>query len=108
MNNLNIDEIIKMLKQYEYAKNYLETAKEEIRKLGKREINKINQETNLHIARSPQHFKTYTDDFTERRRLLEAECLIEDKIKENYKITLTVSNTATIKTKVASKIAKRK
>lgn len=108
MNNLDIDEIIKMLKQYEYSKAYLETAKEEIRKLGKREINKINKETNLRIARSPQHFKTFTKDFTERRRALEAECLIVDKIKEDYKITLTVSNVAEMKTKVASKVAKVK
>ena len=92
MNNLNIDEIIKMLKQYEKANEYLEKAKKEIRKLGKREINKINEKTNLHITRSPQHFKTFTTDFLSRKRLLETECLISDKIKENYKIKLTINN----------------
>lgn len=94
--------------QFEYYKNIIENAKEEIREMTEEEVAKINQKSNLHIARSPKHFYTYTEDYNAKLKTLKSTCLIEDKTIDNYNITLTLSNANVIeKASTIQEIAKQ-
>jgi len=94
--------------QYEYYKNIIDNAKEEIRALTEKEITAINTKSNLHIARSAKHFYTYTEDYNAKLKALKSTCLIEDKEIPNYNITLTLSNANVIeKANTIQEIAKQ-
>lgn len=97
METLNIEKLTEAILQFDYYDNYIKEAKALIRKLPQKEVDKINEETTLHIDRQPQYNYTYSAEYkAEVEKLKEKYPAKVDKI-DNYKIKLTTQNATVIR-----------
>ena len=97
METLDIEKLAEAVQQFDYYDNYIKEAKELIRKLPQKEVDKINTTTILHIDRQPQYNYTYSAEYkTEVEKLKEKYPAKVDKI-DNYKIKLTTQNVTVIR-----------
>ena len=94
--------------QYEYYKNIIEKAKEEIRQLSNEEIAKINQKSNLHIDRQDYTKTIYSNEYKEGIEKLKVLYPPTKETIQNHTITLTLSNANVIeKANTIQEIAKQ-
>lgn len=97
METLDIEKLAEAVQQFDYYDNYIKEAKELIRKLPQKEVDKINTTTMLHIDRQPQYNYTYSAEYkAEVEKLKEKYPAEVDKI-DNYKIKLTTQNVTVIR-----------
>ena len=97
METLDIEKLAEAVQQFDYYDNYIKEAKELIRKLPQKEVDKINTTTILHIDRQPQYNYTYSAEYkAEVEKLKEKYPAKVDKI-DNYKIKLTTQNVTVIR-----------
>lgn len=97
MKELNIEELAQAIQQFDYYDNYIKQAKELIRKLPQKEVDKINETTILHIDRKAKTFTTYSAEYKAEVEKLKALYPATKETKENYTITLTTQNVTVIK-----------
>lgn len=107
MGELDIERLAEAVAQFNDLDQFIKSQKEIIRTLSQEEVNEINETTSLHIDRSPKTFTTYSAEYKAEEKKLKEKYPPEKEVKENYNITLTLSN-ATIIRKVAEvqKLAK--
>ncbi len=97
METLDIEKLAEAVQQFDYYDNYIKEAKELIRKLPQKEVDKINTTTILHIDRQPQYNYTYSAEYkAEVEKLKEKYPAEVDKI-DNHKIKLTTQNVTVIR-----------
>ena len=97
MEALDIEKLTEAILQFNYYDSYIKEAKELIRKLPQKEVDKINEETTLHIARSPKTFTTYSEEYKAEVEKLKVRFPATKEVKENYNITLTTQNATAIR-----------
>lgn len=94
--------------QYEYYKNIIENAKEDIRKITEEEIAKINQKSNLHIDRQDYTKTIYSNEYKAEIEKLKEKFPPTKETMKNHTITLTLSNANVIeKANTIQEIAKQ-
>jgi uncharacterized protein YxeA len=97
METLDIEKLTEAILQFDYYDNYIKEAKALIRKLPQKEVDKINEETTLHIDRQPQYNYTYSAEYKAEVEKLKVKFPATKEVKENYNITLTTQNATAIR-----------
>lgn len=97
MKELDIEKLADAIQQFEYYDNYIKEAKELIRTLPQKEVDKINKTTILHITRSHKTFTTYSAEYKAEVEKLKELYPAEKEVKENYNIKLTTQNITVIR-----------